>query len=360
MKPFTRITGAMAPAALVAGCFVSIGLLPAVAAAQDDVDTIYVTARKREEVLQEVPVAVSAFSEEALANRQIETIDDIARFTPGLSFAKAFGRTTERPVIRGLGNVLAGVQFGVESGAAYFVDGVYYPGDLQSLNIRDVERIEVIRGPQSALYGRNTYSGAINFVTRSPAQTPPEAMLRFGQDGEAEVNVGAGSELIDGVLGASFNARYYNFDGEYTNIVTDEEVGDEETRSVSGVLDWTPTDNLRIRTRVSLQKDDDGTRAFFLQPSESNNCFPGTRSNAAWAISGSTNNNQYFCGDIERPADYVQLNDHSAPWAGNRRRFPAYPTCRSRGRPSARRSASIRTTRPRAWPSPAWSATSPT
>jgi outer membrane receptor protein involved in Fe transport len=283
------------------------------AQADEEIETIVVTARKREESLQEVPVSVSAFTEQTLLDRQIETIEDIAKFTPGLSFAKAFGRTTERPVIRGLGNVLAGVQFGVESGAAYFVDGVYYPGDLQSLNIQDIERIEVIRGPQSALYGRNTYSGAINFVTRSPEDvTEGETGFRFGQDGETQLTAGASGQLIDGVLGASVNARYYSFDGQYTNIVTGETVGDEETSSVSGVLDWKPSEALRIRTRLSVQSDDDGTRAFFLQPSESNNCFPGTRSNAAWPISGSTNNNQYFCGEINRPAEYVQLNDGPA------------------------------------------------
>ena len=72
-------------------------------------------------------------------------------------------------MIRGLGNVLAGVQLGVEAGAAYFVDGVYYPGDIQGIDLANLVRVEVIKGPQSALYGRNTYSGAINFITRDPS-----------------------------------------------------------------------------------------------------------------------------------------------------------------------------------------------
>lgn len=313
MKTFARCTLLLAIPWFLAGVLLVGGLSPHSAFAQsDDVDTIYVTARKREEALQEVPVAVTAFSEEEIANRQIQSIDDFARFTPGLSFAKAFGRTTERPVIRGLGNVLAGVQFGVESGAAYFVDGVYYPGDLQSLNFGEVERVEVIRGPQSALYGRNTYSGAINYVTRTPRDFESDARLRFGQDGEAEIGYRIGGEMIDGILAGSLTARYYSFDGQYTNIVTGRTVGDEETRSLSGVLDWNATENLRVRTRMNLQRDDDGTRAFFLQPSESNNCFPGTRSNASWPITGSTNNNQYYCGEINRPADYVMLNDRPA------------------------------------------------
>lgn len=309
---FIARSRALVPAAALAAIGGLASPVP-VSAQAVDLDTIYVTTRKREEVLQDVPVAVTALTEQTLLDRQIRDLSDIARFSPGLNFAKAFGRTTERPVIRGLGNVLAGVQFGVESGAAYFVDGVYYPGELQSLNIRNIERIEVIRGPQSALYGRNTYAGAINFVTKGPSDVAEvEAGLRFGEDGETEASAGFSGQLIDGVLGADVDARFYSFDGEYTNTVTDETVGDEETRSISGVLDWTPTDSLRVRTRLSFQRDNDGTRAFFLQPSEMNNCFPGTRSNAAWAITGSTNNNQYFCGEIERPSDTVALNDGPA------------------------------------------------
>lgn len=274
------------------------------------VDEIFVTVRKREENLQTTPVAVSAFNEEALADRQIQDINDIARYSPGLNFARAFGRTTERPVIRGLGNVLAGVQFGVESGAAYFVDGIYYPGDLQSLNIKDVERVEVIRGPQSALYGRNTYSGAINFITKSPGDVlNVDAGLRFGQDGEAELSGAISGPLIDGILGAGLSARFYNFDGEYPNIVTGQTVGDEETKAVSGTLSWTPIEDLAVRSRFAIQRDRDGTRPFFLQPSEANNCFPGARSNASWTQTGSTNANQYFCGQIKRPGDFVALND---------------------------------------------------
>jgi iron complex outermembrane receptor protein len=303
-----RVLKPLAAAALAA----LIAMPPVTAGAE--VPEIRVTARKREENLQDIPVAVTAFSEQALEDRQIQTIADIGRNTPGLSFAPAFGRTNERPVIRGLGNVLAGVQFGVESGAAYFVDGIYYPGDLQSLNIREIERVEVIRGPQSALYGRNTYSGAINFITRAPGDTPGgDARLRYGQDGDSELTLRVEGPIVDGRLSGALSGRYYSFDGEYTNIVTGKTVGDEETRSVSGTLQWTPHEDLRVNARLSLQNDDDGTRAFFLQPSEANNCFPGTRSNATWnAVSGSTNRNQYFCGTVNRKVDYVALNDGPA------------------------------------------------
>ncbi|MEM8814668.1 MAG: TonB-dependent receptor [Pseudomonadota bacterium] len=272
-------------------------------------EEIIITARRREESLQDTPVSVSAFGADDIVKRGLRSVEDIARFSPGLSLAKAFGRSTDRPVIRGQGNVLAGVQFGVESGAAYFVDGVYYPGDLSSLDLSSLQRVEVIRGPQAALYGRNTYSGAINFITASPGdEFDMTARLRYGQDADQEAVISVSGPLTEALSG-SLTGRYYSFDGEWDNITTGGTVGDEETISVFGRLDFTPNDNLTLSARVNYQEDDDGTRPFFLQPSESNNCFPGTRSNAAWLWTGSSNNNQYYCGEINAPGDTVQLND---------------------------------------------------
>ena len=103
---------------------VMTGLAPQVVHAQErDTsagagDDIVVTARRREETLQDTPVAVTVFGQEEFENLSIQSIDDVARFTPGLSFSKTFGRSTDRPVVRGQSNVLANVQFGVESGTA--------------------------------------------------------------------------------------------------------------------------------------------------------------------------------------------------------------------------------------------------
>jgi len=272
-------------------------------------EEIIITARRREESLQDTPVSVSAFGVEDIVKRGVRSVDDIARFSPGLSLAKAFGRSTDRPVIRGQGNVLAGVQFGVESGAAYFVDGVYYPGDLSSLDLSSLQRVEVIRGPQAALYGRNTYSGAINFITASPGEDfGVRARVRYGQDADQEVVINANGPITEALSG-SLTGRYYSFDGEWDNITTGNTVGDEETTSFAGRLDLSPNDNFTLSARVNYQEDRDGTRAFFLQPSESNNCFPGTRSNASWLWTGSSNNNQYYCGEITAPGNTVQLND---------------------------------------------------
>jgi len=290
---------------LLAGGLVSQAVFAQEAAV---IEEILVTARKTEEGLSDAPITVSAFDSSALETLDINSVNDIARFSPGLSFSSAFGRATERPVIRGQGNILAGVQFGVESGVAYFVDGVYYNGDIQSLDMSNLERVEVIKGPQSALYGRNTYSGAINFVTRGiPDKWTGGVNVQMLEDGEENIRANIGGPIIDGVLGAQLSLRGYSFDGQWKNQVTNRDVGDEETKSINLALEWTPSDNMSMRFRAQRTEDEDGTRPFFLQSATQNNCFPGHRSLAFWAMTESTNPNQYFCGEIKSAP--IALND---------------------------------------------------
>jgi outer membrane receptor protein involved in Fe transport len=292
-------------------------------------DEIVVTARKTAESLQEAPVAVAAFSAEALAARQMSSISDLARFTPGLVFDKSFGRSNERPVIRGMSNILANQAFGVESGAAYFVDGIYYPGDIQSLDFGDLERVEVIRGPQSALYGRNTYAGAINFVTRSPSETF-KGEVRANADAD-ERNVWLRLEgPLSSTLRGAVSLTDQQFDGQWKNEVTQRTVGEEQTRAASGVLEWTPTDALRVRLRGSYTEDRDGPRAFWAQGAVANNCYPGTRSLASFALSQSTNDNQYFCGTLG--VQPIYSND--GPWAGPVVLAPGVPATATTAPPS--------------------------
>ena len=298
-------------AGAVAASYTSVAFAGAAVQEIEKKEVMIVTARRREESLQDVPVAVSAFGEADFVDRQLRTVEDVARFTPGLSFSNAFGRDTERPVIRGMGNVLAGVQFGVESGTAYFVDGLYYPGDVQTIDPNSLERVEVVRGPQSALYGRNTYAGAINYVTKQNYdEFESNIRARYGEDADAQIWANISGPIIADRLAGEVGVRYYTFDGEWTNQVTQKDIGDQETAAITGVLDFTPVENVAFRLRGVYQDNTDGTRPFFLQPTESNNCYPGTRSNAAWPqMTGSTNNNQYFCGEISGENRQVLLND---------------------------------------------------
>ena len=287
----------------------------------EQIEEIIVTARKIRENLRETPVAVSVFGEEAIRALGMDSVDDVARFAPGLSFSRAFGRSTERPVIRGQSSILAGVQSGVESGAAYFVDGIYYQGDIQSLDMNEIARVEVIKGPQSALYGRNTYAGALNFVTRAPGDRwRGHARARAAEHGALEFSGGVSGPLFANLFG-SLQLRSWEYDGEWTNTLTGKKVGSEETQQFAASLDWRPGEDFRARARYAYTEDDDGHLAIFLQDASANNCYPGFSSlfyryNREITERGPVvgdpvvgqdgNRNQYFCGVVKPGA--VALN----------------------------------------------------
>jgi iron complex outermembrane recepter protein len=275
-------------------------------------EDIVVTARKSAEKLSDAPIAVSAFSEKTIETQGIRDINDIGRLSTGLSFSQTFGRSTERPVIRGFSNVLANVQFGAESGAAYFVDGVYYPGSIQSFDLESVQRVEVIKGPQSALYGRNTYSGAINYITKDPSNELGVKLkgLAASHD-EYEASISISGPIIEDVLLFRAGGRYFTYGGEYTNTLTGTKVGEEETKSGYLTLVGNFGDNIKMRLRGQYAHDQDGPLALFLQGSNANNCKPGYRSTAfrlGGTRSAPTNNNQFFCGTIQARPDLIALN----------------------------------------------------
>ena len=286
---------------------------------QTGIEDIVVTARLTQESLADAPVAVSVVTGDQIAELGLNSIDDFARNATGISFSQTFGRTTDRPVIRGQSNVLAGVQAGVETGAAYFVDGVYFQGDIQGFDPLSIERVEIIKGPQSALYGRNTYAGAINYITRDPTnEFTVSGRARVAEHEEYEAAASISGPLIADVLSFRLGGRYYTYGGEYTNRLTLRRVGQEETRSAYLTTVFRPFDGMTWRSRVYYQRDDDGPLALFLQGAAENNCRPGFRSAAnrtaspfvpgVPAVLVSNNNNQYYCGVIRPRPDNIQLN----------------------------------------------------
>lgn len=136
---------------------------------------IIVTARRLPEPISTVPVAVTAFDTGGISKLGATSLDELARFTPGFSFNSAAGRgpNSNRPTVRGLTTIRNGIDNSTV--AATFIDGVYLGGSSQSTPLHDLERVEILRGPQSAQFGRATYAGAINYVTRSPGQNSPGA-----------------------------------------------------------------------------------------------------------------------------------------------------------------------------------------
>ena len=151
------------------GCMaIGAGTVPMAVAQQDGSDAIgleevVVTARKRTEALIEVPVAVSVLTSEDIQQRGIQNLQDVALFTPGLSYFDAIQNQLGTPVIRGLSQTNLNSP---DRNVAVFYGGVYLSNlNATNLEILDVERIEVVKGPQSALYGRNAFNGCLLYTS---------------------------------------------------------------------------------------------------------------------------------------------------------------------------------------------------
>lgn len=250
-------------------------------------DEIVVTARKREESLQDVPVAVTAVTAESIAERNIQDLRDLAAYTPGFSYTTAFGRNNnERPAVRGQSTILGAPV------AAFFVDGVFLTGSIAQTELSNIERVEVIKGPQSALYGRGTYQGAVNYVTRAPAREfQGRANATYAEHDQFQIDGSLSGPLVADRLFYFFGASHYEYGGEYTNSITGRKFGDEQSDAVTLKLNWTPTENLDVNFLTTYQEDNDGHAAIFFQGSTFNNCFPY---NATTRPRG----RGYYCGEV--------------------------------------------------------------
>ncbi len=219
-----------------------------------DNDTIIVTARKREENLQDVPLSVTAFTEQRIEDAGLKSIGDLAQQTLGFSFREGFGRNADRPVIRGMANIQG------TANAAFFVDGIFVTGPIASYQLDNLQRVEIVKGPQSALFGRATFSGAINYVTRKPDnEFRGKVSGTIGSDGYQELSGYASGPLIKDKLYIEANGRYYNFGGQYPNAIDAQEtLGRQRTYSMGATVRWTPTETLDITGRVGWSFDRDG------------------------------------------------------------------------------------------------------
>lgn len=215
------------------------------AATNVGLEEIIVTARKREETLIDVPVAVTALSAVDVEQRGVENLQDVALFTPGLTYFDAIQNQLGTPVIRGISQTNLNSP---DRNVAIFYGGVYLANtSAANLEILDVDRIEVVKGPQSALYGRNAFNGAINYV---PAAPTSEFFARVegtvGSDERYEGKLTVSGPLSDTVR-ARLSTSYNTFDGTYTNAAdTGDNLGGFETKNVSATIEFVPNDALDI------------------------------------------------------------------------------------------------------------------
>ncbi len=226
-------------------------------------EEVVVTARKKEESLQEIPIAINAFTADDIARAAITGLEDISTLASGFYFFNQGqsqpGRYNTQLRFRGLNQAQFSPSF--ETGAL-FVDGVYVLNGGTSLSLMDVERVEVIKGPQSAYFGRNTFGGAVNFITKNPNLEEVAGTVDFsGSDrGTYDLNGFVEGPLIPGSLSASLGVRYYDKEGQYT-ASDGGSLGDEQTQTVNAKVFWAPSEDLSFSFRASYSEDQDGAPA---------------------------------------------------------------------------------------------------
>jgi iron complex outermembrane receptor protein len=274
---------------------------------------IIVTARKREENLIDVPLAITALSQEAIQQAGIEDVSDLSQQVPGFSFRQGFGRTgssdggaSVRPSIRGMSNVLGAPN------AGFFVDGIFVSGNITSYQLDNLERVEVIRGPQSALFGRQTFSGAINFVTRKPGnELTGRVNATIGQYDNYELSGYVVAPLVQDRFSAEINARVYKFGGDYVNQDSGKrDINDQESKNFGVKFRITPSSNLEIILNAAYGHDRDKGYSSFLLGSANLNCFlPNIVGTVAGIPRSSNRSRGYFCGEIESPRQFSYNNN---------------------------------------------------
>lgn len=231
---------------------------------------IVVTARRRAELLQDIPLAIDAFNEEAIERENLVRIDDLTKLNAGLTFDIGGFPNDTRPAIRGMQ-----AERGRPS-VAVLLDGHDLSGENLSIaggssslrmDLFDLERIEIVKGPQATLYGRNAFAGAINYISKRPE-------FDFGAKFTGEIGSGhlyrvAGSitgPIIEDLLAFRINGAIKDFGGYYTNPVNKGPLGAEKTEGVAGSLLFTPTSNLKILGRYQYSHSDmsDNPTAFIF------------------------------------------------------------------------------------------------
>ena len=222
-------------------------------------EEIVVTARKKEENLQDVAISVTAIQGETLERLGITDLSDVTKLDPSLTYDKGFAPDDVRIAIRGIINmrgrpVVANIFDGVDISSETM--GTAGSSSLISPRMMDIERVEIVKGPQVALYGRTAFAGAIQYVTKDPSDTfENTASVDFAQDGFHEMRLSSSGPISD-TMGFRFNALAWDFDGFHKNSHTGANVGGGEGIGASLTFLIEPNDRLRIKTRLDYVSDE--------------------------------------------------------------------------------------------------------
>ena len=224
-----------------------------------NLENMTVTAQKTEENIQDVPISITVIDEFFLEDRNIENLEDIAQYTPGLQI---FSRSAVKssPSLRGLHST------GRNPTAGLYIDGVPITGGIGfDETLIDIERIEVLKGPQGTLYGKNAQVGVVNIISKKPTNDIQGKIKgSFGSDSKQDISLNVSGALVEDTFYAGVAAKHYEKDGFVKSTTTGKMVDNREHYYGRINLRWTPTDNLEASLVSSKTKYDNGDMSFGL------------------------------------------------------------------------------------------------
>lgn len=243
----------------------------ALAQQSPQIEEIIVTAQKRAQSLQEVPVAVSAFSGEALQDHHVSDVTDLNQLAPSLQVKTDDNAANPKIFIRGVG--LNDFNPNTASAVGLYTDGVYIGSPLaQMAQFFDIDRLEVLRGPQGTLYGRNTTGGAINVITRKPTQEPEgDISVEAGRFDSINVEAAVGGPIVKDTVAGRLAVNVIRDDGYSVNRLTGNSGNDTDRWAARGSLSFTPSSTFDALVQLRYGKTDGGSIWAYNR-----SLFPGT------------------------------------------------------------------------------------
>lgn len=287
---------------------VASGEIEADAAASNE---IVVTARNREERLQDVPLAVTALSGDDLADAGVRNLREISYLTPGVTINSAGGEAYTQPIIRGLVNLNGGAS---DPNVAVFLDGIYLVNNSAiSIGLINIERVEVVKGPVGSLYGHNGFAGAINYVTKKPGNdVAGNVSATIGNDGQRLITGSLSGPLIEDILSIGVAGGYEEYDGGYRDAVNGLKAGGYKKRDIHASFTLTPSDSIKLSGGFYYGDDHFDTVALVYAI---DNCGPVNTGSAALGESTFTQ----YCGRLRFNPLEVSAVKPAAGAAGNDR-----------------------------------------
>ncbi|GAB3113432.1 TonB-dependent receptor [Aestuariicella hydrocarbonica] len=229
-------------------------------------EEVVVTARKREESAEDIPIAISSMGEMAIEAMGATAMGDLVGSVPNLAMDPN-GNSLNSWGMRGIVSVTRNA--GQESGLGVYIDGVY-AGRPAAFNfpMNDIQQVEVLRGPQGSLFGRNTIAGAINITTKKPSEElQGQIKLSLGNYERQDIQGSVAGPIIDGVLSGKISGFSYQQDGYVDNLYDGDSYMSDDRVGGRGALYWTPTESLEITLSADyLEQDNDQLFGMTLEP----------------------------------------------------------------------------------------------